>query len=112
MPDPEVFLTSDAEEDLEDLVNYIETHDSSERADHVYARIKKSILTLRSSPNRGRVVPELKQVGLSEYREIFYKPFRILYFTLPRKVIVFAVFDGRRDLDDVLQQRLLKRRSN
>lgn len=108
MADLEVFLTLDAEKDLEDIVAYIETHDSLEKADYVYERIKKSILGLERLPNRGRIVPELKEIGILEYREIFFKPYRILYFTIPAKVYVVAIFDGRRDSEDVILRRFLR----
>lgn len=103
----EVLMTSDAQADLEDILSYIEIHDSREKADYVYSQIKKKIFALQSFPNRGRVVPELKEIGVHEFREIFFKPYRIIYFAQVRKVLVIAIFDGRRDLDDVLRRRFL-----
>ena len=104
----EVLVTSDAENDLEDIASYVEKHESLERANALYERIKAVILRLGAMPNRGRIVPELKQIGVNEYREIVVKPFRILYFTEEnRKVFVFAIFDGRRNLDELLQRRVL-----
>ena len=102
-----VFLTADAVNDLEHILDYIERHDSSERADYVYEQIKQTILSLHTAPKRGRVVPELKDIGVFEYREVFFKPYRIVYYTVQRTVFVFAIFDGRRNLEDVLHRRLL-----
>jgi len=106
MLEREVLLTSDAQRDLENILSYIEAHDSSERAEYVYQRIKNAILGLSSLPKRGRIVPELNEIGVLEYREVFFKPYRILYFIESRRVYVVAIFDGRRDLDEVLQRRL------
>ena len=78
MADFEVFLTGEAEADLEEIADFIERNDSSDRADYVYARIKQTILKLETLPGRGRVVPELRDVGLSEYREVFFKLYRIM----------------------------------
>ena len=85
MADYEVYLTDDAESDLEEITDYIERHDSAERADHIYEQIKKIILKLELLPGRGRVVPELKDKGVTEYREILSK-------TLPH-----PVFRGRQE---------------
>lgn len=104
----QVFFTADAADDLEQLLAYIEGRDSSEQADHVFAQIKNAVLGLRAMPRRGRVVPELKNIGILEYREIFFKPYRILYFTAERKVFVFAVCDGRRNIEELLQRRLMR----
>ena len=107
MPDWEVYLTSDAEKDLGDLLLFIDMRDSPERADSVFERLKRSILDLVNFPHRGRIVPELKEMGVLEYREIFFKPYRIMYFTRERKVYIVAIFDGRRDLEEVLHRRFL-----
>ena len=106
MPEYEIFLTLDAQSDLENILSYIEHHDSRERSDYVYQRIKKAILNLSAFPRRGRIVPELKEIGVFDYLEVFFRPYRILYFIETPKVYVIGVFDGRRDLDEVLQRRL------
>jgi toxin ParE1/3/4 len=107
MAEWEVLLTSDAEDDLESICDYIETHDSPAHAEHVFGQIKKTILSLKTAPSRGRAIPELKTIGVSEYREVFFKPYRILYFIERRRVFIIAVFDGRRSIEELLQRRLL-----
>ena len=106
MLEGEVFLTSDAQADLENILSYIEIHDSKERSDYVYQGIKKAIVNLSAFPKRGRVVPELKEIGVLDYREIFFKPYRILYFIEPTDVYVIGIFDGRWDLQELLHRRL------
>jgi toxin ParE1/3/4 len=106
--DSEVVLTREAEADLEGITEFIERHDSRQRADHVYDRIKEAILKLESFPRRGRFVPELREVGLKEYREVLFKPHRVLYFVSGKRVFVHCVFDGRRNVHDVLSQRFLR----
>ena len=108
MADYEVFLTEDAEADLAEITDHVERHDSREHADYVFERIKESILKLEVSPGRGRVVPELRDIGVSEYREVFFKPYRILYFVSEKRVYVHCIFDGRRDVEHVLSRRFLR----
>ena len=108
MAEHDVYLTAEAEADLDEIVEYIEDHDSAERADYVYENIKQSILKLEVLPGRGRVVPELRPWGIMEYRETIYKPYRIIYFVSGRRVIVHAIFDGRRGVEELLSRRFLR----
>lgn len=108
MADFEVFLTREAEADLEEITDFIERNDSSERADYVYDRIKETIIKLETFPGLGRIVPELRDIGLSEYREVLFKPDRILYFVSEKRVNVHCIFDGRRDVEEVLSRRFLR----
>ncbi len=104
----EVLLTLDAEADVEEITDYIEANDSTDRAELVFDRLKTSILRLESSAERGRVVPELRAMGVLEYREIPARPYRIIYFVSHQHIYVVAVIDGRRDLEDALARRLLR----
>ena len=107
MPFP-VFLTADASRDLEEIVDYIDRHDSPGKADRVLAKIEKTLLSLSELPERGRYPKELLALGIREYREVFFKPYRIIYRTRDGKVYVLLIADGRRDMETLLQNRLLR----
>jgi len=49
----------------------------------------------------------LPAIGLREYREIFLKPYSIIYRVMAENVYVLAIADGRRDMQALLQRRLL-----
>ncbi len=104
----QVRLLDDAERDLEELVDYVAVHDSAEKALRLLDRLEEKCASLSTHANRGHVPPELRKVGVSEYREIHFKPYRIIYRVEKREVYVYAVVDGRRDLRDLLQRRLLR----
>ena len=57
-------------------------------------------------PERGSYPEELSQLGIKEYREVFFKPYRIIYRIIGRQVYVFLVVDGRRNMQKLLQRRL------
>jgi toxin ParE1/3/4 len=103
----EVTLTKDAERDLEEIYLYIAEHDSQAGADHVLDRLVKATEALRTSPDRGSNVNELRSLGISEYRQIFSKPYRLIYRVHSKQVIVYVVTDGRRDMESLLARRLL-----
>jgi toxin ParE1/3/4 len=94
----EVSLTKDAERDLED---------SLASADHVLDRFVRATEALKTSPDRGSYVNELRSVGISEYRQIFFKPYRLVYRVHSKQVVIYLVTDGRRDMGSLLARRLL-----
>lgn len=102
-----VLLTNDAARDLNELYDYIAVHDSPRKADYVLEQIEKVLSTLSEFPERGVYPKELLKLGIREYREIFFKPYRIIYRVIDKKVYVLLIVDGRRDMHALLQRRLL-----
>jgi toxin ParE1/3/4 len=103
----EVSLTKDAERDLENIYLYITGHDSQARADHVLERLVQATDALRTARDRGCYVRELRSLGISEYRQVFFRPYRLIYRVHAKQVIVYLVTDGRRDMGSLLSLRLL-----
>jgi toxin ParE1/3/4 len=102
-----VLLTDAAALDLEDIYDYVAGHDAPERADQVLDRIEEAILSLSEYPERGAYPRELLALGIRQYREVFFKPYRIIYQVLGETVYVMLITDGRRDMQVLLQRRLL-----
>ena len=102
-----VLLTDDAARDLEDLCDYIDLHDVPHKADYVLEQIEKACSSLSEKPHRGAYPKELLSIGVREYREIFFKPYRIIYRVIENNVYVLLIADGRRDMQTLLQRRLL-----
>jgi len=103
-----VLLTDDASRDLEDINDYIDLHDGRGKADHVLDRIEKAFNSLTENPERGTCPKELLAIGLRDFREIFFKPYRIIYRITEDKIYVLLISDGRRDMHKLLQRRLLQ----
>lgn len=103
-----ILLTRSAEDDLAEIFDYVEQHDSAERADALLDGIEQAIGSLKTLPERGHYPPELLRIGIREYRELHHKPYRIIYELHGREVIVHCVLDGRRDLQTLLHQRLVR----
>jgi len=74
----------------------------------VLTGIEKVFGSLSESPNRGASPKELLVLGIRDYREIFFKPYRVIYRVLGNVVHVFLIADGRRDMQTLLQRRLLE----
>ena len=102
-----VLLTNDAARDLEELYDYIALHDAPRKADYVLDQIEKAFSRLSEFPERGAYPKELLTLGIREYREIFFKPYRIIYRVMEKNVYVLLIVDGRRDMQSLLLRRLL-----
>ena len=96
-----------AARDLEELVAFV-AQDSARNAERLLAKLRASAASLESVLARGRVVPELSRFGMRSWREIIVRPYRIVYRVSGDSVTVLALFDGRRDLEDLLLERLLR----
>jgi toxin ParE1/3/4 len=103
-----VFLTHYAARDLEELYDYISHHDTPGKAERVLERIEKTFGSLSESPERGSYPKELLTLGIRIYREVSFKPYRIIYQVSGKSVHVLLVADGRRDMQTLLQRRLLE----
>jgi toxin ParE1/3/4 len=102
-----VYWTNTAQEDLTAIIDYIAC-DSIDRALRIYQKIKNAAGKLNNFPERGRIVPELKHHNIETYRELIVEPWRIVYKIEIDTVYVLAVFDARRNLEDILLERILK----
>lgn len=103
----EVLLTLGAEQDLESIHGYIAAFDSEANANHVLDRLTKVVQGLAQFPERGSYPKELAALGLKDYRQIAFKPYRVIYRVLGRKVVIYFIADGRQDMQSVLGRRLL-----
>ena len=102
-----LLLTEDALHDLEELDDYITARDGPEKANYVLGHIEAVIHKLGDLPQRGHYPPELASLGIKEYREVFFKPYRIIYRVTGKTVYIYLVADGRRDMQALLARRLL-----
>ena len=104
----EVLLTGDAQRDLEEIGDYIAAHDTPADADRVLDRIGKTLETLSRFPQRGTHPAELLALGIREYRQTFFKPYRVIYRVAGKRVYVYLIADGRRDMQSLLARRMLR----
>jgi toxin ParE1/3/4 len=103
----EVLLTQGAEHDLESIYDYIAKSDSPANADILLRRLLKVADSLAEFPERGAYPKELIALGIREYRQASFKPYRVIYRVLGRNVYIYLIADGRRDMQSLLAHRLL-----
>jgi addiction module RelE/StbE family toxin len=103
-----VTWTPTANRDLTSILVYIAEQSGQQRAHGIYQRLKKEALRLTHFAHQGRIVPELKLYNINTHHELIVNPWRIIYRIDGRSVYIIAVIDGRRNVEDVLFDRLIK----
>lgn len=103
----DVLITEGAERDLEQLYDHISAFDSPNKADDVLDQLMEVVDGLATFPERGAYPKELLALGIREYRQAFFKPYRVIYRVMGNQVVIYLIADGRRDMQTVLARRLL-----
>jgi toxin ParE1/3/4 len=103
-----VLMVAEAEEDIFDIYRYVLRADGRDRADHVLRKLREACESLAEMPRRGHSPPELERVGVRGYREVHFKPYRVIYQVVGKRVFIHCVLDGRRAVQEILERRLLR----
>jgi len=105
----EVELTEGAEGDLKAIHAWLAEHRSAEDADTLLESFLDKVGTLERFPLRGSVPKELDALGIREFRQILMPPYRLIYRVVGTTVFILVIADGRRDMQALLEHRLLNR---
>ena len=101
-----VFWTSGAIQDLNDIVEYI-AKDRLLASIDIYYKIKETCSNLKNFQEHGRVVPEMKDLGINRYRELVIDAWRVVYVINKEGVFITAVYDSRRNIEKILFDRMI-----
>lgn len=101
-----IVWTKRAEKDLLTIVSYI-ARDFFSNAQNVLRKIKKATSRLYHALTRGRMIPQLQEQGVLQYRELIISPWRVMYRISGKSVFILAVLDSRQNIEDVLLERFL-----
>lgn len=106
-----VLLTEGAARDIEEIYRYISDTDPGPdragNADNVLDQLLKVVHSLSRFPERGTFPRELIELGIKEYRQVLFKPYRVIYRMMGNQLFIYLIIDGRRDLQSALARRLL-----
>lgn len=91
-----------------DIYSYVAVNDSGEKAEYLFDQLQILCLSLDKLAARGHIPPGLERVGVTTYRQVYFKPYRVIYQISGRVVYIHCVLDGRRDMQSLLERRLLR----
>ena len=102
-----VIWNKSAEMELNEIIDNIIENNGINTAFEIFQKIKDRAELLKSSPEQGRVVPELAIIT-TKYREVIIRPWRLIYKIDEQEIKVLLIIDGRRNTEDVLYEKLIK----
>ncbi len=102
----DIVWVDSAKKDLAGILESI-ARDNPSQSLKILHLIKRKTSSLYHAPTRGRVISELQEQGMLQYRELVIPPWRVMYRIAGLSVLVLAVLDSRRNIEDVLLGRFL-----
>lgn len=103
-----VELTQGAQDDLAAIHAWLAELRSPDDADALLDRVLEAVARLERYPLRGSVPRELEALGIAEFRQLLLAPYRLIYRVVGETVFVLIIADGRRDMQTLLERRLLQ----
>ncbi|MCP5063336.1 MAG: type II toxin-antitoxin system RelE/ParE family toxin [Ignavibacteriae bacterium] len=103
-----VKIDPQAKQDLKDIFIYVALNNNLESAEIFLASLEKTCQRLEKIPERGHTPKELLSTGIKRYLEISSKPYRIIYEISSNTIYIHSVLDGRRNIQEILSERILK----
>lgn len=103
-----VALTAGAELDLNSICAYLEQQRGPDAVDEWLDKFDEAIGSLETFPDRGSVPPELEALGIKDFRQKQFAPYRIVYRVMAANIFIMIVAHGSRDFQSLLQERLLR----
>jgi toxin ParE1/3/4 len=104
----EVVFSEPALADLLDINDFYLCEVSDRVATKIIDDLESAVNNLAEFPDMGSIPRELLSLGVRQYRQVIEKPYRIIYETFADKIVVHAILDGRRDMQSLLMQRILR----
>ena len=101
----QVIWTPVAQKDLEVIVTFV-AKENTQAALKIFRTIRMKAHSLYRFPKRGPTIPELAHIPELSFRELVISPWRLVYRIKQNHIEVLAFFDSRRDLSEVLFERL------
>jgi toxin ParE1/3/4 len=95
-------------QDLEGILDHVAFETGPAAAERVHELLLPAIERLTTMPGRCRVIPELRAIGVTEYRERIVRPYRVCFRLHGSDLVLVTVLDGRRDIEEVLVDRAIR----
>ncbi len=102
-----VIFSRYSEEDLIEIIEYYNSVNADFSKNLFYA-IEEKVNNLKDFPELGRIVPELEEQDIVDYRELIEGNYRIIYEIQEHSIIIHAIVDSRRNLEELLIKKLMR----
>lgn len=107
MNDLEILWSADAADSFNDILDYIVQTTGRESAERIYQKVITAVERLAAVPLMGKIVADLKDIGIDDVLEIHEGPWRIFYRVKDDRVFILTVIDGRRNIQELLINKVI-----
>lgn len=104
----EIIWSKDSTDDLYDILSFINENSGLSKAKNIYSKFKAKVENLKIFPELGTEVPELKKIGIYYIKQMVISPWKVYYKLDNSKIIILSIIDSRRNLEDILIEKLIK----
>lgn len=104
----DVQITKGAEEDLTEILTFLAEREGPIVAERILEGLLDAADNLTKFPERGSHPKELLKLGIREFRQVVFQPYRLIYRIAGNQVFLLLVADGRRDFQSLLERRVLR----
>jgi toxin ParE1/3/4 len=101
-----VRITKAARQDLDEIYEWIAEHDTPAKAEYVLDRLSAAAERMAALPGSGSRPRELPPGMKGDYRQVYFKPYRVIYQVTQTGIVIHLIADGRRNLQSLLLRRL------
>jgi toxin ParE1/3/4 len=103
-----VVILKSAEDDIREIQRYVVSQFGQTVWSRTYSTLKQTIRRLSDFPDSGSRVDELRELNMTQFRQVISGSNRVIYQIADEIVYVHVVCDSRMDLTSLLHRRLLR----
>jgi toxin ParE1/3/4 len=103
-----VVIAPGAEDDLAEIFAFLSEREGAAMAGKVLEGMLEAIGNLAHFPERGSHPGELLKLGIHEFRQVLFQPYRLIYRLAGNQMLLLVAADGRRDFQSLLERRILR----
>ena len=105
---PKIIWSEDAGNDLSEIISYIKKHSGKIIAKNIRNKIFKKVEEASENAEGRRIAPLLKEFGIMDVHQININPWFIYYRVENDIMKIISIIDMRRNLEEVLYQKIME----
>jgi toxin ParE1/3/4 len=103
-----VIIPLNVKKDIDEIISFYFA-DRKDYARKILSNFSQRIRSLEACPEKGRIVPEFEKNNIFDFKELIESYWRIIYRIEHDEVVLYAIIDGRRNIEEILMKKLKTR---
>jgi len=103
----EIIWSKDAGDELAEIISFIKYNTGKLTAEKIYTKIIYEVNRISENPEGRRIAPLLKELGITHIHQFNINPWTVFYKLESNKMEIVSIIDGRRNLEEILYQKIM-----